>query len=250
FENFKSGDREFVYERATCFAKCGQDAIKKSCNCLWEESPSFDDNHTSYCINMNLSSKSLKNNTTCLQKAIRELKPFKFKHQCSHCKEKCSTYRYQNSISQSVWPDVSTHLGMYKQYIQNITTYKEFFTEYEELLTGKGKNLNMAEKYTKLRAYNGVKDSLIKLDVMLNSKDVLTYEQKKMWTLVSLLSSLGSTLIFGIGFTYFAFAEIFECIFYIIKSCFRREIRDVQRDNVDINLKNVGGRFASHRMTM
>ncbi|CAH1794933.1 unnamed protein product [Owenia fusiformis] len=237
FEDIKSGRREFVYDHATCFAKCAQDVFKESCNCSWEEIPSFGDHHPLYCMNMNLPREALKKNDRCLQKARIKLTSHKQKHQCSHCKEKCSTYSYQNSISQSVWPDVSTHLGMYKRYIRKGTACNQLFTEYEDLLTGNGKNLTMLEIHTKLRAYNGVKDSLIKLDVMLNSKDVLTYEQKKIVTLANLLSSLGSTLIFGIGFTYFAFAEIFECLFYFIKSCIKRENRDVQTDSICIDIK-------------
>ncbi|CAH1786195.1 unnamed protein product [Owenia fusiformis] len=243
FENIKSGDREFVYEYDTCIAKCAQEAITKTCRCLWEEAPPFGD--YSYCKNVSLPIKTLINNMKCQYDASTKLVSSYNSGQklCNHCKDKCKKYTYLNSISQSVWPDVSTHLGIYKQYIQNVTKYKDFFTEYEELLIGKGKNLNMTEKYTKLRAYNRVKDSLIKLDVMLNSKDVMTYEQKKIWTPVSLCASLAATLIFGIGFTYFAVAEILECIFNIIKSCFksRKNTRDFQSepDRDDIKMENL-----------
>ncbi|CAH1773980.1 unnamed protein product [Owenia fusiformis] len=213
---FKNLDGDpYKYTRDACLAENMQKCMIKNCKCIIDEVPAIE--NVSYCLKTQSDSNIVKENIKCMKR----MKSPKHIANCALgeiCLDPCEKYIYKPRLSHTEWPQENKQLPVYNEFIRG-GPHQVVYHEYEALLYENSPNMTSSERMNALKQLNLIKESFIKLDVVLNSKDIVAFSDKPFYTGLSVLSVIASSLIFWIGFTFFSLIEILECLFHMVLSC-------------------------------
>ena len=221
-----------AYARDQCIDYCVQSKIFEECGCVahWLAIPELLKN-ISVCGNMSEASE---------EDAIRELTALECARNISknskecmkYCLIPCSEKSYSSFVSSTSWPQNSIQLAIYERYFQNcirdFPKVRERFADFEHLVNIRyneslaiAAEQNISNNNYSSNDLKEIEKSLLVVKLVFEDDLPFIHVDKPLYTWDVMVGVVGGLLSLWLGMSAVVIAEVFELIYFLIKSCFK-----------------------------
>ncbi|ELT94929.1 hypothetical protein CAPTEDRAFT_192207 [Capitella teleta] len=206
----------FVYTVGGCLRLCMQNQTLKTCGCVSPQlivMPLMEKGSWHMCGDMNQDVADLIMEITCAAEMASQSREGCY----LTCLPECSEMRDHSIISQSQWPQVKSHLPLYKDVIAH-QPYGSQYHAYAKILEDYNLTKDVGATMNEVSKLKLIENNFLKFTVLTSGSSVNSVTDEPSMTVFTLMSQLGGILNLYTGITALLLIESIELLYNILSN--------------------------------